>query len=265
MNGRTCSEDSLVPTNYNRIAERYQRAKLQPWRSLIESFTLLGLIGDLKGKSVVDLACGEGHYTRILRKRGASKVVGVDVSEGMIELARAQELANPLGVQYRVQDARTLTLPEEFDLAVAAYLLTYARDRDELLAMCQGIARCLKLGGRFVGICANPALDFREVSSFRKYGFNVSKLDQLNGMTVVGWDFNLADGPLRIENYHLAPSCYEDAFFASGLRLLRWRSPQLAPEAETELDGGHAYWAAFLAHPPVIFLEGVKSRLSGTS
>jgi SAM-dependent methyltransferase len=265
MNGRTCSVDSLVLTNYNPIAERYQRAKQQPWRSLIESFTLLGLIGELEGKSVVDLACGEGHYTRILRQRGAAKVVGVDVSAGMIELARAQESAHKLGIEYLVQDVRTLALAEEFDLAVGAYLLNYARDRHELLAMCQGIARCLKPGGRFVGICSNPALDFREVSSFRKYGFNVSKLDQLNGMTVVGWDFNLADGPLRIENYHLAPSCYEDAFLASGLGLLHWRSPQLAPEAEAESDGGHAYWAAFLAHPPVIFLEGVKLSLSGTS
>jgi hypothetical protein len=38
-----------MPTNYDAIAEHYRRAKLQPWRSFIESFTLLGLIGDLTG------------------------------------------------------------------------------------------------------------------------------------------------------------------------------------------------------------------------
>ena len=36
------------------------------------------------------------------------------------------------------------------DLAVAAYLLNYATDRAELGAMCRGIARCLRPGGRFV-------------------------------------------------------------------------------------------------------------------
>ena len=48
-----------MSTNYDFIAEQYKRAKLQPWRAHVESFTLLGVIGDLAGKKVVDLACGE--------------------------------------------------------------------------------------------------------------------------------------------------------------------------------------------------------------
>ena len=52
------------------------------------------LIGDVAGKSVVDLACGEGFYTRRIRQAGAKRVLGVDLSEGMIELARKQERPN---------------------------------------------------------------------------------------------------------------------------------------------------------------------------
>ena len=48
---------------------------------------------------MVDLACGEGHYTRMLPSLGASKVVGLDRSEGMIALARAQESEHPLGIE----------------------------------------------------------------------------------------------------------------------------------------------------------------------
>jgi len=59
-----------MSTNYDFIAEQYKRAKLQPWRAHVESFTLLGVIGDLAGKKVVDLACGEGFYSRILREHG---------------------------------------------------------------------------------------------------------------------------------------------------------------------------------------------------
>ena len=61
-----------MSTNYDFIAEQYKRAKLQPWRAHVESFTLLGVIGDLAGKKVVDLACGEGFYSRILREQGAA-------------------------------------------------------------------------------------------------------------------------------------------------------------------------------------------------
>ncbi len=79
-----------MSTDYDTIAERYRRAKQQPWRSSVESFTLMGLVGDLTAQAVVDLACGEGFYTRLLRQRGAARVVGVDLSQSMIALARSE-------------------------------------------------------------------------------------------------------------------------------------------------------------------------------
>ena len=57
-------------------------------------------------------------------------------------------------------DARELSGEDPVDLAVAAYLLNYARTGDELQAMCDGIARSLRPGGRFVTVNTNPALDF---------------------------------------------------------------------------------------------------------
>src|SRR2546430_17337014 len=84
-------------TNYDFISEQYKRAKLQPWRAHVESFTLLGVIGDLAGKTVVDLACGEGFYSRILGENGAARVTGGVLSEKMIALARQQEGEHPQG------------------------------------------------------------------------------------------------------------------------------------------------------------------------
>lgn len=72
-----------MTTDYDPIAEQYGRSKYQPWRTYIETFTLMNLIGDPTGKAVVDLACGEGFYSRMIRKRGAARVLGVDLSEGM--------------------------------------------------------------------------------------------------------------------------------------------------------------------------------------
>ena len=80
-----------MTTNYDPIAELYRRAKQQPWRAYIETFTFMTLIGDPTGKAVIDIACGEGFYSRMVRERGAAKVTGVDLSEKMIALARASE------------------------------------------------------------------------------------------------------------------------------------------------------------------------------
>jgi ubiquinone/menaquinone biosynthesis C-methylase UbiE len=245
-----------MPTDYDAIANEYKRAKQQPWRSFIESFTLMNLIGDLAEKSVVDLACGEGFYTRLLRHQGASKVVGVDLSHAMIELARAEERNHPLGIEYQLQDARDLRLNQEFDLAIAAYLLNYARSREELTSMTQGIARCLKPGGRFVTANTNPGANFLTLPSFRKYEFELSLGDKLVEGEPITWVFHLEDGSIEVQNYYLSVATHEEAFRAAGFREIRWHQPQLSPLGEAAR--GRDYWSDFLTDPPVIFMECLK-------
>jgi len=62
-----------------------------------------GARGYVNSQSVVDLACGEGHFTRRLRASGADPVLGVDSSTRMIELAAAEEQERPCGVTYSCQ------------------------------------------------------------------------------------------------------------------------------------------------------------------
>lgn len=240
-----------MSTDYDAIAEDYQRAKRQPWRAAIEEFTLLKLVGDLRGLAVLDLACGEGYYTRRLRGLGASRVVGVDRSAGMIGLARAEEAERPLGLEYVEADCTTDECGGGFDLAVAAYLLNYARDRSQLSDFCRSVARAVRPGGRFVAVDTNPDLDLGRTRAFQAYGFEIeAPQGAVEGAPVV-WTFHLSGGPLRIENYHLPAAAREDALRAAGFRKVVPHAPRLAPNVE----GGATPWGAFLDNPPVIFLE----------
>lgn len=245
-----------MPTDYNPIAEQYKRAKSQPWRSHVESFTLMDLVGDLSGKSVIDVACGEGFYTRLLKARGAERVIGVDLSPGMIALARAQEATSPMGIEYFVGDARFLELDEDHDLVVAAYLLNYARHRDELAAMCRGVAGCLKPGGRFVTVNSNPALDFSKAPSYRTYGFKTSVAGALHEGTPIKWEFFLDDGPLAIENYYLDVPVHEAALEAAGFSEVRWHRARLSADGESQF--GIGFWNTFLDNSPIVFIECVR-------
>jgi ubiquinone/menaquinone biosynthesis C-methylase UbiE len=245
-----------MTTDYDPIAEQYQRSKQQPWRIHVESFTLMTLIGDPSGKAVLDVACGEGFYTRRLRQLRAATVVGVDLSEGMIALARQQEAVHRQGIEYQVADARRLPPAPKYDLVVAAYLLNYAPNRNELRAMCAGIAGCLKPGGRFVTVNGNPALDFPSAPSYRQYGFETRVVGAFREGAPITWTFFLEDSSFAIENYHLSVACHEEAFRSAGFQEIRWHRPRLAPAGEAAYGGD--FWAPFLEQPPITFIECVR-------
>jgi toxoflavin synthase len=240
-----------MTTDYDAIAGEYKRAKLQPWRTHVELFTLLKLIGDVSGTAVVDLACGEGFYTRRFRLAGAGKTVGVDLSRGMIELAQEEERRIPLGIQYLVGDGRALPFINEFDLASAAYLLNYARNRDDLLAMCRGIFASLRPGGRFVTVNSNPIAHLNSFPSFRKYGFEVKSAGLLTEGSPYSWVFHLGHQTITVENYYMTNGALESTLRAAGFREIKWHPAKLYPEAPA--DGG--YWSDFLDHSPIIFNE----------
>jgi toxoflavin synthase len=245
-----------MDTDYDRIAGQYKRAKLQAWRTHVERHTLLRLVGDVAGKAVIDLACGEGYYTRELRRRGAARVVGVDLSPRMIDLAEAEEAREPLGVEYRVGDVRALDVPGPWDLAFAAYLLNYARTAEELTQMCRAVAHALRSGGRFVTANNNPAEPPANFPAGRAYGYSKRVEGELVEGAPVVWEFFLPDGSFGVTNYYLGVGTMEGAFRAAGLREVRWHPPEVSPEGGREFGMGH--WAAFLACPPVAFIECVK-------
>jgi SAM-dependent methyltransferase len=245
-----------MTTDYNAIAADYKRAKQQPWRYYIERYTLLRLLGDLQGLAVLDLACGEGYYTRELRHRGAKRVVGLDLSEGMIQLARDEEARRPLGIEYRVQDARAVDGAERFDVVMAAYLLNYAATQEELQDMCAAVGRALKPGGRFVAVNNNPDETLEHFGTSRKYGFVKEGPDRLTAGAPIRFTIFLDGREITITNYWLSTAAHEQALRAAGFREVHWHRPRVSAEGAAAF--GADFWESFLSDPPVTFLECVR-------
>ena len=81
--------------HYDKISDAYSKAASQfVFKRAVESYTLFELLGPVEGKSFLDVACGDGYYARLLRQRGAARVVGVDVSEQMINTARGRSASS---------------------------------------------------------------------------------------------------------------------------------------------------------------------------
>lgn len=65
---------------------------------------MLAMLGDVAGKRILDLGCGEGGYARELRRRG-TEVTGVDGSERLIEIARERAANEKLEIPFHVLNA----------------------------------------------------------------------------------------------------------------------------------------------------------------
>ena len=241
---------------YDAIAEVYQDSKQLPFRKAIERHTLFEALGDIRGLTVLDLACGGGFYTRLLKRAGAGRVTGVDVSAEMVRLARREEARAPLGCAYVCQDVADYEpAPGEADLVVAMYLLHYAGTREKLQRFLRVCRRALRPGGRLVGFNDNVMSPPRGTVSWPRHGIEKTGplSDPVEG-DPIHYRFTNPDGrQFEFHNFYLRPETYRVAFRRTGFRDFRWLGVSLEP-GERE----NPVWDDFLDNPPVVAYTATK-------
>jgi SAM-dependent methyltransferase len=240
-----------VAEEYDRIGSDYQESKQLPFRLHIEEYTAFGLLPDLAGRSVVDLACGEGIYARKLMRRGAARVLGVDISAEMIDLATRAEEEEATGVEYLQADVATLDLAEQFDVAFCAFLFNYAGSQAELRALIDSVARLVKPGGLVVGSNDYPDNPPARYDSYRPYGFVKIGQDEPDEGSIITYRFFNLDGAVfELDNYYLPTEAYRREFAEAGLIDFDWVMPEVSPEGRDAFAPG--FWDDYLEAPPMV-------------
>lgn len=116
------------------------------------------------GDRVLDVGCGTGvvSFAAARRLTGGGRLVGIDLSEGMLRYARAKVARTGLAgrVEFRRMDAEALELPEgSFDVALSMFALRHFPHPDAALAQ---MFRVLRPGGRLaVAVGSAPRLASR--------------------------------------------------------------------------------------------------------
>ena len=110
------------------------------------------LLPDLHGLEIVDLGCGFGWFCRWAAEQGAAGVLGLDVSDKMLERARAE--TTDTRIRYDRADLEKLQLPKaSFDLVYSSLAFHYIEDFAGLLA---NIRQSLKPSGRLIFSIEHP-------------------------------------------------------------------------------------------------------------
>jgi ubiquinone/menaquinone biosynthesis C-methylase UbiE len=112
---------------------------------------LMEVLGELNGKHVLDVACGQGIFSREMHSRGA-QVSGIDIAPELIEIAKK---TGPAGIHYVAASADRIPLPDStFDIAICVLALQNIKNLSGTLAQ---VAALLKQGGEFFIVLNHPA------------------------------------------------------------------------------------------------------------
>lgn len=115
-----------------------------------------------KPSKVLDIACGTGDFTIALAQAGVPEVMGVDISEGMLEVGRQKVAALGLNIEMKVDDSESLSLAD--DSVDAVSVAFGVRNFEHLQLGLNEMHRVIRPGGQVcvveLSVPSNPILLF---------------------------------------------------------------------------------------------------------
>ncbi len=117
---------------------RSSRAKDLNFNDVIETPIITAMLPDLKSKKVLDIGCGMGQHALQYAKKGAASVLGIDISEKMLEFAREHNSAE--NITYKRMAFEDLDeFTEKFDVITSSLAFDYAEDFGKLMKTIHGL------------------------------------------------------------------------------------------------------------------------------
>lgn len=166
-------DEKEAKRKYDFMAEYYHnwRTKENPqgwfYNEMLEMPAILELLGNVKGKKILDFGCGTGIYAKFLTKKGAI-VKGFDISKEMIKIAKKE---NPK-LDLRIGSGYRIPFKEKFDIILVALVVDYFKDWNKVFKQVKGV---LREKGYFIFSIGNPVSECA-----RRVKHNGEKLRVLN-------------------------------------------------------------------------------------
>ena len=187
---------------------------------------VLKLINARKGDRILDLACGQGVFSRYLASKGM-QVEGLDSSEELIQYARSRSKPS---IVFHVADARKKEAFEKQRFDAAACILAL-QNMERLEPVFQNIAQWLKPEARFVFVITHPC--FR-IPRQTHWGWDEEKKIEYRRVDRYASEIEIpiitppiASSKVFTTTYHRPLQSYLEALFQAGLgveRLEEWVS-----------------------------------------
>ena len=200
---------------------------------------MLRFMGDVRGKRILDLGCGEGGYSRELAKRGA-ELVAVDCSAKAVAYAEALARKEDLPIAHLVRNSCDLfdIASERFDIVLCSMMLMDCEDFDGTL---REAYRVLKPGGRLFASVLHPCFDGNHETGIGRQGTGLDRqVVVMNYFEPREWEAPLWGGTIPVIWRHRTMEDYVKAFIRSGFTIADLNEPR-ATDAQAEISTALAW------------------------
>jgi len=184
---------------------------------------ILKMLGNVRGKHVLELGCGSGYWTRILAHKGA-KCVGVDLSREQLDIAKKEEREKPLGIKYLLRDVSNLRgiNSGKFDIIFIEFVLLEIPKLNILKNIFRESYRVLKKGG-IIFISDMHPFDPIVHDRFKlPKGFNYFK----SGEKMIAYAKQLDGTMIKFFDYHWTLEDYFSSIIDAGFCIEKFKEPR---------------------------------------
>ena len=211
---------------------------------------LPGIVAEhVTGKRALDFGCGTGRSTRFLQGLGF-EVIGVDISEFMLERARQQD---PGGDYRRVPDGNLSSLAgQTFDLILSAFTFDNISTKRKKLELFKSLGGLLARQGCVVNLVSSPEIYTHEWASFSTRDFPENRSAKSGDVVrIVMLD---VEDSRPVEDVVCSDEDYQDIYESAGLVLTEVHKPLADPGeprrwiSETEI----APWVIYVVKSAVV-------------
>ncbi len=198
---------------------------------VLEQPAIRSLLPDVSGMRVLDMGCGAGEMCRLLADRGAASVVGMDVSERMLEKAAASPHERVTYIRASAEEASFDA--GSFDLVVSSLMLHYV---DDVRTLFSKIHIWLVDGGMYVFSMEHP------VGTASQGRLKSPWIEDEHGNEIAFKLMDYSDEGERISHwfvdgvvkYHRMTATIVNTLIDEGFRITRLLEPHALEEAEKE-------------------------------
>ena len=197
---------------------------------------------------VLDVGCGDGQISRLVRRNGAEHVVGIDPTWN--QLLTAQERGG--GPMYARAGAGALPFRDEwFDAVVACLVFEHIRDVDDAIAE---VARVLAPGGRFLFFLNHPLLQVPGSGWIDDHLLD-EQYWRIGPYLVEDISLEEVDKDVFLPFVHRPLSRYVNAMAAAGMLITRMEEPAPPPGFLARAEE----YSAATTIPRLLFLRAEKT------